>query len=648
MEEEAPKNRNTITCTLAIVVLILLAALLYMWNSTSNEIAGMAKANSSLDDKVVRLEKDIAGAKASVDELKSEGRELRGAAAKLNAENEELKKRVTSLDISLAEADETIGRLNELMSVRRKAIENMRNKIAELKEENKKLREAMERTGLFSIPDETSSAIPSVPDAKASVVLEMRDVDGMSSVLSGAWKMMTRLSDDLPGNKQDISYALEFLKAAGEFTGSVKEMSALVAASDESKADVYISFFVDGGAFDDFISKATGPVYRFDEWDTALAPGGAWIVKVDSLERPVLYVLKLSDGLKTMVLMSDNENALLSMMKASSGIIPRCAVKRATSGRNFYQLKFDNGVLAGDLARVFGEAMPPSLGEARDKILWTISECSWTKVGDAVEFDSYSDLFERNPELLPARAASAAQYDIYGGGDLAFFMSADLRFLLNVAFIGYNDPIKEFISRFAGDLSPFLPESEIANIIDSGKLSAAITSGGENKMSAYLMIEADSPKAVDSLFSLTSLLDGMDREEIAGWDDAAIKRVPSPSAEFGAELNVVLARRGGTILAGIGGAGDFAAAMPLSDDVKSYMSKDNIMGVVVSSKIFDEAMNLFRIPLAEGETDDARGARELYDILGELRDSFDMVCSRLDASRRGAGKIVFKETSPIN
>ncbi|MDR1509541.1 MAG: hypothetical protein LBS53_07865, partial [Synergistaceae bacterium] len=99
------KNREMLVYSFSfiIIILLLLAALLYSWNTSSDEIVRLNELNLSLETAVSQRSRDVDRADAEIASLKDERDSARARIAALSAEGDALSVRAASLDAMLGE-----------------------------------------------------------------------------------------------------------------------------------------------------------------------------------------------------------------------------------------------------------------------------------------------------------------------------------------------------------------------------------------------------------------------------------------------------------------------------------------------------------------------------------------------------------------
>ena len=659
MNEWMKKNQDKVMYGLAILAVILLLVMFSSRSNMSGEIDRLSTANSALEADLETKGRALGIERGKIEEVtrdldaaKSGAAKLTSDLEKLTADNAELSGRNKSLEASLAEAKDEIDRLDFVALLRKKNVENLRNQTAGLKRAEtesaaviaalrrgaeaadariSKLEEAIDN---LSGPVSTESTLPAVPDATGTIVLNLSDTSPLSALASGLLRVATELSE-LGGGFDWIAGLTSDLEMVEELASAISEMSILITPSDDPA--VYMSFFVDEETFDDFVSARAGSMYGFEEWDDAPDEGTGWTAADGTL-----YILKLSGVQNATVLISNIEQGIEDMASAARGKSPSFEAERTTAGDNYYQIKFEDGVKAGDIIENFSfdsnvRDLMEMLADDPERVLWSVAECSWTREDNTLSFDSYSDLFMLNPELASTKRTTEGTADIFGDGDLAYFVSADLGFILRCMLLGASDPVGSLFGLAEDDIGPLFGESDIRKIVDSGALSIVCVADGSEISTAYLLLESKAPDVADKIFSLSYMMGGQ-HTEIPGWENAMIWPVPVPDFP-----DIVLAKKGGALLIGLGSDESFGKKLTAPDEYKPYLSRGNAACAIVSPRLLDVLINLAELAVSQSGEDMGGYDEYIYGALTALRDSFDLICASVSFTGKSGGKIILKE-----
>ncbi|MDR3076270.1 MAG: hypothetical protein LBU26_03125, partial [Synergistaceae bacterium] len=518
MKDWLEQNREKVMYGLVIIVLLLMIAIFSTRDTMSKRISGLNEEKWALEEAAAAKDKELAELRAKEGESKTE-------IAKLGAANGEMAGRITSLDLAMSDARLETGRLDLIVSLRQKTVENLRNEIGGLKrseaesgerisrllEENAAAEAKIARLNetLISLrgAESPEAALPAVPDADSTVAIKISDASSLASAASGLSKTIKELSKLNPNAREaeGVISAMEFL--AG-FAGTAGELSLLVTPSEDP--GIYMAFLADGDAFDKFMSRPHGTFYaqyKFDEWSDG-NEGKGWTFSASRGATPDLYIKKIPAGARSLVLIARHKEEIASMTETASGSSPRFEAGRMTSGADYYQIKFKDGFKVGDILDAFSfdenlrSSMREIMGDA-DRVLWTVTECSWTRDGDTVNFESYSDIFKLNPQLAASRRTGGGPIAIMGEGDLAYFVSVDTGVLMSYLFLGSGDPAGKLIEIMGGrgGLAP-ISDDDVREILTNSTLSVVCAADGGKISTAYLELDTDSPGTADKLFSL--------------------------------------------------------------------------------------------------------------------------------------------------
>jgi hypothetical protein len=527
------------------------------------------------------------------------------AIAEMSGENVRLSGKITSLDAALSAAVKKIERLE---------------------------RAASGYEDLGDVAD-SAAALPALPDAPSTIAVKISDMSSVFSMASSVSRALEAISPELSADAADV---IAIAETAREFAGTTREMSLLVAPSNNPA--FYLSFVVDGDAFDKFMSRVRLPEpLRLEKQD-----GGRWALYADGKGDPALRIRKFAAGERTLELAARDANAISAMASAAGGGAPGFDAGRVTKGTDYYQVKFRDGLKVRDLMDAFSfdrttrEMMKLTYGDP-EKVLWSVQECSWTRDGDTVSMDTYSDIFKHNPEMLSKRRASG-EAAIYGEGELAYYLSADVGFILRCIFIGVSDPVSAIVKNIGRSAFDRLPESDIRKIVESGRISLVCVADGNKISTAYMMLETDAADALDKLYLIANFMDGSSAT-IDGWTNAMTWPAPYPEGF----PNVFAARNDSAFIVGLGSERAYAKKLPVPESYRDYVSNDNVMSNVMSSKLVDVAAGILDVELKRSNLDDDPEVKSIRASIMAFGDSFDAVCGKISQNDRGSGKIVLKD-----
>ncbi|MDR1509122.1 MAG: hypothetical protein LBS53_05750 [Synergistaceae bacterium] len=658
MKEWLEHNHEKIIYGLAAIAALLLIVLFSVRNSMSGDIARLSEANNALEAAAAKNAEELEERGSEIENLK---RDLDGSKAEINrlaAENGEMTSQIASLDASLGGERKKAARLADAAAIRREVMENMRNDIAELRrakrdaeERNKeleleksssdaKIRKFGESLKIYEGPARAEDALPSVSGSEPAIVVTLSDASFLRTLSRAVSLAFTKLSG-MDAGEDDFRQLSSVISLFEEFTASAREASLLFIPSDDP--DVYFSLFADEDKFDKFIESLSAadldPLVL--ERRSVLFAADAWGLLEGPDREPLFYIAKRPAGGKTLVLMARSEDAIAEMFMASAGVSPRFEVLRATSGPNYWQMKFPDGFKVGDWLDLFSfdydlrDIMSSFYGN-KEQVLWTVSEFSWTSSGNIVSFEGYSDVMKQNPKLFPAKNIPGRQAEIFGKGDLAYYVSFDAGFLLNCVFLGDETAKDAFFGYLGRNLASddFLSEDELRRIVTDSRLSIVCVADGGDVSAAYVMLENEAEKIIDKIFSFAEPFEGTE-VGIPGWRSALTWPSPAPGIPAAAA-----AKSGGRFLLGFGDEESLSNVLDIPDSYKTYVSGDNIMSAVVSSGFLDAVLGL--MDKDAPEENDALFKR-FYSSLAELRDSFEVIRASAGDAETGKGEIVLKE-----
>jgi hypothetical protein len=206
---------------------------------------------------------------------------------------------------------------------------------------------------------------------------------------------------------------------------------------------------------------------------------------------------------------------------------------------------------------------------------------------------------------------------------------------MNFAFTGARNQFRD-ASKLLG------PDTEIAEtmaeILKAGRISLLCAEKERKAKTAYMLLETDSAE-LDRMYEkyspLAAMLGGVPAK-IDGWDSAMSMTIPF---EGGTSANIVLAHKKGALLAGFGDVEDFSKTLETSGDYGDYLSKDNLMNVIVSSKIYDIAMDM----LENAPTPAGREVEAITAGIDAFRKSFSSIRGNLKPDGKLRWRIVAAE-----
>ncbi|MDR0652076.1 MAG: DUF4339 domain-containing protein [Synergistaceae bacterium] len=491
----------------------------------------------------------------------------------------------------------------------------------------------------------TEQALPSV-NGGDSIVLKVSDMEILRSLLFGVESAISSLG---PGIANEgpvgenilprVKSSIEDLRGLFEM---MDEMSVLLAPSDGPA--VYASFVGKGGALDIFMSRPQA-FFSARTWNSD--PDGkttGWRISVSPLEDPVLYVLKRPYGERDIVYAARTEEGVEAMLSASRGETGRFIPERATFGRDFLQIKFPNGFTYGAIEKAF----PPLSGTQRiqtartGKVLWTMSETSWTKEGNVLEYDTYGDFLTRNPGLAANMPKITRETKFLGDGELTCFIAVDAGFMMECVFPGSADPIGETLETFYGRRSKIAAAGDrLEAVLENARLSAVCTEKNGHVQTAYLLLETDEEEPLDEFwrtYAPFAATLGGEPLNLDGWNSAISVRIPFYG---GSGSNIVFAHRRGALLLGIGEPANFAKSVPIKSEYQDYISPENVANIIVSPKFYDTLLGLtdsYYVGAA-----DSGGRQKMKNGLIAFRNSFQLFCGNVKPSGHSNGRLVLTE-----
>jgi hypothetical protein len=494
---------------------------------------------------------------------------------------------------------------------------------------------------LPSLP--TFGAMPSIP-ASDTVAANLTDMSAPRSLVSGMRSAVASITPILESQGPERSVALRAVASSldglGDIMNATEEMSFLSSSSGDGA--LYLAMIVKGDALDLFMSRP-GALYSVDEWGGSPSGSDGWVMHTAFAKERQIYVAKLPifGQSRSMVYVSDSEAGISAMMETAEGKSPAFSHERHTAGDNFIQVKFQNGLTRGMVADMMEEKSTARELWARepDKVLYSVTETSWSKDGSSLGSVTYSDFFERNPEVLADRPKTAGEPLLLGDGNLAGFMALDSGLLTGGLFPGLSDT--SAISDLTDNQSAMMITNELAPILKHGRLSMLCTETDRKARTAYIALETDAADRLEKMYGeyspLTAMFGGTPIQ-MEGWDSAISITIPLRGETK--SKNIIIAHRRGTLLAGVGELEDFGKKFEMDGEYKDYVSKDNLMNLIITANLYD----IF-IGMLENMPDGTAGTnpqqvRATTAGLNKLRESFESVCGNLKTDGRAGGRIV--------
>jgi general secretion pathway protein G len=642
------KNYKAAVGGLVIVLLLLAAAFVSSRSTASKEIAGLNGAKASLEETVASRELELEEARARAAELEKSGEASKSEIAALTESNEKLNERIASLSDELTSADKTIVSLRGSADIRRKAMANMREDIAALNKEATEARARIEEFEKISSP-ETEDALPTSSEALGTVMLKLSGLKLFGTIASELKAAVPAISD-LAKNK-DID---EFVSGLGVYEGffeAVKDVAVLLEI--DRQPELYVSFTADAAKLVEFVLRDSS-FYSVEPWYEkgtgyyTLRPAGD-----DSGDEVWFYAAVRPAGASSLVFMTTRQDAISRMTDAYEGVSPRFETERHTSGENFFQVKLKDGLTYRDIGQSMWKI--PELANlwnsAPDKVLWSVIEESWTQEGDDIVGETYSDMFERNPEILPPRPENALKRNIYGDGSLAYYVSADFGLLLNMILPGATSLTPEILALVDTYAAfPFVSKDDVKDLLRGGRLSLVCVEKDGNVSTAYAVLETNIPNAAHAVYRLADMgfatIPGV-RTGVAGWDSAMSAPIPLPLEDSRPAPSLVIAEKRGAFLVGLGNAEDFGKTLDIPAESLDYVSAENIGEFLISPKLFDVAINYVNYFTDSRKSsisaEDEKIKNLVIHSIAGVRDSFVLLGGGAGPSGRGYVKLTLPE-----
>jgi hypothetical protein len=494
----------------------------------------------------------------------------------------------------------------------------------------------------------TEQAFPAV-NGGDSIVLKVSDMTVLRSLAFGIESAISSLGPEAANGGPASENVLSRVKSSIEgFEGlfeATDEMSLLVVPSGP---EAYASFVGKGNAFDAFMSRH-GNFFSAQAWDSnADDDATGWKISVPFLENPALYVIERSSGKRNIVYAARTDEDVKAMLSASRGETDRFTPERATSGRDFLRIKLPNGAARAAITKAFA----PLLGTQKiqtaraDEVLWTTVETSWTKEGDVLKYETYSEPPTRNPELAANMPKITHDTKFLGDGELTCFAAIDAGFMMGCVFPGSADPVGEAFKAF-GERQTVLSElaatgDGLKTTLKNARLSVVCTAKDGRSQTAYLLLETDSEEFLDEFwrtYAPFAAIFGGEPFKLVGWNSAISVRIPFYG---GSSANIVLAHKRGAVLLGIGESANFSKSVPIKREYQDYISSENVANIIVSTQFYDTLLGLMdRFYAGPSGSGDAR--QKVKNGLVAFRNSFQLFCGNVKPSGHSNGRLVLTE-----
>jgi hypothetical protein len=262
---------------------------------------------------------------------------------------------------------------------------------------------------------------------------------------------------------------------------------------------------------------------------------------------------RLYIGETSVVNIANGEKAVEVMSEAALNPSKRLKIEQLTEEPNFIRIKLD------EPAEMDGR----KIGE---------TELSWSWSDEHVSIRWFSDIFSGISDRVVSGDFTPQAPPVMGNGELAVLASVDPMFLIYTILPNEDDPAKAFFERFGrGFPSQFAGDLEA--ILRQSRVSAVAVTSGDAVNTAYITIDTAAEETLDKLYSIANLFFG-GGNELEGWD--SVLNIPT-----GTPLNAIVARRGGTVMIGLGDFEEYMYSVEISGNLEKITSKSNAFGVTV-------------------------------------------------------------------
>jgi hypothetical protein len=388
-----------------------------------------------------------------------------------------------------------------------------------------------------SIPGGASGArfFMQVSDTRALSLFISWLSDACSGITEGSMpQIASRVSSG------DIAKTVGVLNSLRDIVDSSEEI--VVYATSEDIPQLYVSLSADDGEFDSVVENAEKPgkYFRLEKWAGNDRDGeDAWILKARGVEDlDFLYMTRRHAGDVSLVNASPNAEAAEKMREASRDPSKRLSLARRTEGANHIQVNFTEAL------NLEGFSL-------------STAETSWSRDDRRIYIESYSDLYDSVSGGLANRGFTPGAVPILGDGELVLLASADPAFFIYASLPLESDPIKSAIEKYAASIPPFFSDN-VEAILRNCRVSAVVVSKGANVSAGYLVLDTEATDSLDKILAsiLPLLGSGV---KVDGWDSAYLV-----SAD---RVELVVARRGRTLLVGVGNVAEYGKKTEIPADI---------------------------------------------------------------------------------
>lgn len=358
---------------------------------------------------------------------------------------------------------------------------------------------------------------------------------------------MFKISDALrglpglkPGNRYDgaadapVAFLGGYFRSISKLVGMVDEMALLwvspdASGSGETPPGLYMACYVDKRTFEEQFNENSG---FFHDLKTTGGPGqtekSAWVFSLGlgAEKTPTVYMTGEPRRGKQLLLLSFSEEGVREMA-SSSGRASGFAKQQTLADDDFLQIR---------LAAADGDEPTDFLIGGDDDKTRIRMRTSQTGVS----------------KRAAAKSAGGAKggFVPVGRGDVALYTSFTLAQVAEGALTEATDALFGLFEG-QGVAIPGFVKNEILAVLQDGRISFCAVQQEREISGMYLVLEAPKDGALGRLYKLVGLAPSKSLA-VPGWDEAFSVSIPTMS-------DVVLARRQGALLLGLGTGGNFAA-----------------------------------------------------------------------------------------
>lgn len=413
------------------------------------------------------------------------------------------------------------------------------------------------KAGIGTPGDEPERALPLVAGDRQFVV-KMENPETIKERLKMAMAFMEGMrKSPLPMPSIDSRGAIELLP----LFDAARQAAMLGVVDDRGQVEkFYLSFIPNPSVFDEMMSGSAHGLVAVTKWEQDKGPEG-WTIRpaLSTQGMYELYVLRSGTSKDSPILIARNTDAIDEMLKALKSSSSRVKITRHNPAPDYIQARF-----------------PVDVPSGRQEIATT--EAAWIEDATSAHAQFYSDAFSlMTGKEVPRSGLRGDDLPLLGSGDLAVVSAVDIPYACFTVFPKERDPIGKILSA-AGSFLPASYRDDLSKIMTQGRISAVVTveEGKDEPSTAYLVIETKAVESLDRLIGIVKPF--MSKSQLAGWESVSTFGL-SPRE------NVVMARRGGILLLGIGDLSHYERKAIVPASLKDFAAPKDLAYVAATEAI---------------------------------------------------------------